>query len=279
MQPQKTLDSSTGKRVIVGVIFGPLILWIFWKGGYPLFALLALLTLLGQWEFFRMLNGELGFFHHLTGYMAGLAIVADAVIRKSEQVPGILVTALIIYFIIEIIIGKEHKLRNVSLALLVTIYPAAFIVYLFQILLYPGILFGTDNRFLLFYLVLVIWTFDTASYFAGRFWGKHPFFPQISPKKTMEGFWGGMAGVVVFGAATALFTGYSLLQIMIVSVLAGFSGQAGDLSESIIKRDVGIKDSSHIIPGHGGVLDRFDSIFFAAPVIYLYLLIYTAFWR
>ena len=226
-----------------------------------------------------MLNGELGFFHHLTGYMAGLAIVADAVIRKSEQVPGILVTALIIYFIIEIIIGKEHKLRNVSLALLVTIYPAAFIVYLFQILLYPGILFGTDNRFLLFYLVLVIWTFDTASYFAGRFWGKHPFFPQISPKKTMEGFWGGMAGVVVFGAATALFTGYSLLQIMIVSVLAGFSGQAGDLSESIIKRDVGIKDSSHIIPGHGGVLDRFDSIFFAAPVIYLYLLIYTAFWR
>lgn len=279
MQPQRTIDSSTGKRIVVGVVFGPLIIWIFWKGGYPLFALLALLTLLGQWEFFRMLNGELGFFHHLTGYMAGLAIVADAAIRKSEQVPGILVTALIIYFIIEIIIGKEHKLRNVSLALLVTIYPAAFIVYLFQILLYPGVLFGTDNRFLLFYLVLVIWTFDTASYFAGRFWGKHPFFPQISPKKTMEGFWGGMAGVVVFGAATALFTGYSLLQIMIVSVLAGFSGQAGDLSESIIKRDVGIKDSSHIIPGHGGVLDRFDSIFFAAPVIYLYLLIYTAFWR
>ena len=279
MQLQKTLDSSTGKRIVVGVVFGPLIIWIFWKGGYPLFALLALLTLLGQWEFFRMLNGELGFFHHLTGYMAGLAIVADAVIRKSEQVPGILVTALIIYFIIEIIIGKEHKLRNISLALLVTIYPAAFIVYLFQILLYPGVLFGTDNRFLLFYLVLVIWTFDTVSYFAGRFWGKHPFFPQISPKKTMEGFWGGMAGVLVFGAATALFTGYSLLQIMIVSVLAGFSGQAGDLSESIIKRDVGIKDSSHIIPGHGGVLDRFDSIFFAAPVIYLYLLIYTAFWR
>ncbi|MDP2981845.1 MAG: phosphatidate cytidylyltransferase [Candidatus Latescibacter sp.] len=279
MQPQKTLDSSTVKRIVVGVVFGPLIVWIFWQGGYPLFALLALLTLLGQWEFFRMLNGELGFFHHLTGYMAGLAIVADAVIRKSEQVPGILVTALIIYFIIEIITGKERKLRNVSLALLVTIYPAAFIVYLFQILLYPGVLFGTDNRFLLFYLVLVIWTFDTTSYFAGRFWGKHPFFPQISPKKTMEGFWGGMAGVLVFGAATALFTGYSLLQIMIVSVLAGFSGQAGDLSESIIKRDVGIKDSSHIIPGHGGVLDRFDSLFFAAPVIYLYLLIYTAFWR
>jgi phosphatidate cytidylyltransferase len=276
---QRTLDSSTLKRIVVGVVFGPLIVWIFWKGGYPLFALLALLTLLGQWEFFRMLGGELGFFHHITGYMAGLAIVADAVIRKSEQVPGILVTALITYFIIEIIIGKEHKLRNISLALLVTIYPAAFIVYLFQILLYPGVLFGMDNRFLLFYLVLVIWTFDTASYFTGRFWGKNPFFPQISPKKTMEGFWGGMAGVVVFGAATSLITGYSLLQIMIVSVLAGFSGQAGDLSESIIKRDVGIKDSSHIIPGHGGVLDRFDSIFFAAPVIYLYLLIHTAFWR
>ena len=84
--------------------------------------------------------------------------------------------------------------------------------------------------------------------------------------------------MMVFGAATALITGYSLLQIIIVSVLAGFAGQVGDLSESIIKRDVGIKDSSHIIPGHGGVLDRFDSIFFAAPVIYLYLLTYT-FWR
>lgn len=274
-ETRKYFDNSTITRVIVGVVFGPLILWIFWNGGYPLFALLAVLTLLGQWEFFRMLDGELGFYHHLTGYLAGLAIVADAVIRKSEQVPGILVTALIIYFIIEIIIGKEHKLRNVSLSLLVTLYPAAFIVYLFQILLYPGVLFGTDNRFLLFYLVLVIWAFDTASYFAGRFFGKHPFFPAISPKKTMEGFWGGMAGVLILGTVIAIVTGYSFLQIMIVSVLAGFAGQAGDLSESVIKRDVGIKDSSHIIPGHGGVLDRFDSIYFAAPVVYLYLLIYT----
>ncbi|MFA6473020.1 MAG: phosphatidate cytidylyltransferase [Candidatus Latescibacterota bacterium] len=268
-------DNSTTKRIIVGVVFGPLVLWIFWNGGYPLFAFLALLTLLGQWELFRMLNGNLCFYHHLTGYLAGLAIVTDAAVCKSGHIPLIIVTALIIYFIIEIITGKEQKLRNISHSLLVTLYPAAFIVYLFKILMSPCVILGNDNRFLLVYLVLVIWAFDTVSYFAGRYFGKHPFFPSISPKKTIEGFWGGIAGVVIFGSAVTLITGYSFLQIMIVSVLAGFAGQAGDLSESIIKRDVGIKDSSNIIPGHGGILDRFDSIIFAAPVVYLYLLVYS----
>jgi phosphatidate cytidylyltransferase len=105
------------------------------------------------------------------------------------------------------------------------------------------------------------------------FLGKHPFFPSVSPKKTVEGFIGGMAGIVLFGVIMALSFDFSVIQIILVSLLAGFAGQAGDLSESIIKRDMGIKDSSHILPGHGGILDRFDSIFFAAPVIYGYLVL------
>ena len=116
--------------------------------------------------------------------------------------------------------------------------------------------------------------FDTASYFTGRRWGRRPFFPSISPKKTIEGFVGGMAGVIVLSVAAGIMAGEALLpHVVVVSILAALAGQAGDLSESLIKRDRGVKDSSGIIPGHGGILDRFDSLFFAGPVVYAYILI------
>ena len=116
--------------------------------------------------------------------------------------------------------------------------------------------------------------FDNASYFTGRFFGKHKFFPQISPKKTLEGFWGGIISVVLMGTIVGCLDLKSFkFHFLAIAVLTALAGQIGDLSESIIKREMDIKDSSQLIPGHGGILDRFDSLIFAGPAVYFYLLI------
>jgi phosphatidate cytidylyltransferase len=116
------------------------------------------------------------------------------------------------------------------------------------------------------------------SYFSGRLFGKHPFFSSISPKKTVEGFCGGISGVIILAAGVGMISENILfLPTIVFAILIAFAGQAGDLSVSIIKRDRGVKDSSNLIPGHGGILDRFDSLIFASPVAYAYVLLILRF--
>jgi len=118
-----------------------------------------------------------------------------------------------------------------------------------------------------------IWLCDSAAYFAGRAFGRHKLFERVSPKKTVEGAVAGfVAAVAVFIAARALVLPYlSPGEAIVCGLIVGLLGQAGDLVESLFKRDAGVKDSSQIIPGHGGVLDRFDSLIFVSPILYLYL--------
>jgi phosphatidate cytidylyltransferase len=118
-----------------------------------------------------------------------------------------------------------------------------------------------------------IWICDSAAYFAGRAWGKHLLFVRVSPKKTWEGAIAGcVAAVATFVAARSLALPYlSLTGAVLCGLVVGVCGQAGDLVESLLKRDAGVKDSSALIPGHGGVLDRFDSLMFVSPLIFLYL--------
>jgi len=174
--------------------------------------------------------------------------------------------------IIEIVSGEVHRLETIVLSLFATVYPSCFNVFLVRLSGYRYDEHFSFGRYVLLYVLLVIWIFDTASYFFGKKFGKHPFFPSVSPKKTLEGFFGGVFCVVILGIAAAIFAGKPYFyHVFVLTILTALAGQAGDLAESVIKRDRGVKDSSHIIPGHGGVLDRFDSLFFAAPVVYVYL--------
>jgi phosphatidate cytidylyltransferase len=118
-----------------------------------------------------------------------------------------------------------------------------------------------------------IWVCDSAAYFIGRAWGRHKLWERVSPHKTWEGaIAGSVAAVATFVASRALFLDYMTLGSAIVcGVIVGLFGQIGDMVESMLKRDAGVKDSSSLIPGHGGVLDRFDSLLFVSPLIYLYL--------
>lgn len=122
-------------------------------------------------------------------------------------------------------------------------------------------------------LFAAVWLCDSAAYFAGRAWGKHKLFERVSPKKTWEGAIAGfIAAVLAFVVAREIVLPYmSLANALVCGATVGVFGQLGDMVESLIKRDSGVKDSSDLIPGHGGVLDRFDSLMFVAPLLFVYL--------
>ncbi|PYS54108.1 MAG: phosphatidate cytidylyltransferase [Acidobacteria bacterium] len=118
-------------------------------------------------------------------------------------------------------------------------------------------------------LFAIIWAGDSAAYYGGRALGRHQLAPRISPKKTIEGSVAGLLASVTVGTACGvLFLGEPWLNLIVISAVTAVVGQLGDLAESVLKRSAGVKDSSSILPGHGGILDRLDSLFFAAPVFY-----------
>jgi len=119
------------------------------------------------------------------------------------------------------------------------------------------------------YALLIVWVADSGAYFAGRAWGNRKLAPQVSPGKTWAGLWGGVAACALLAAASAMLWQLPLLPLLIVTMAVGLFSVVGDLTESLCKRFAGVKDSGSLIPGHGGVLDRFDSLLAAAPLLML----------
>ena len=124
-------------------------------------------------------------------------------------------------------------------------------------------------------VLIVAWVADTGGYFAGRFLGKTKLYEAVSPKKTWAGAFGGLAGSLVGVAVLKLVSAHwlSWLDVALLAIPGGILGQLGDLTESLIKRSVGVKDSGALLPGHGGILDRIDAVLFIAPYVYAYLVI------
>jgi len=267
-------DRSLVQRILVALVCAPVIVWIFSTRGLPLFFFLAGVTLLGQAELYSMFRCRIGRAHRIGGYLTGFLILADAWLSDSRYFFGLL-TAFVMYsFLVEIFTRAGHLFERVTLSLFTALYPAAFVAFILKADLFPTYLFGFGKGALFVFVLAVVWVYDSLSYFAGRFFGRRPFFPGISPKKTVEGFVGGLIGGLATGVVFGLVVDSALIvHYMFLSLLISLAGQAGDLSESIVKRNMDAKDSSHIIPGHGGILDRFDSLFFAWPVVYLYLVV------
>lgn len=153
---------------------------------------------------------------------------------------------------------------------------------LIQVRSFEGV---SRGEVIIWFLLFVVAAGDTAAYFVGRKWGRRPFFARVSPKKTMEGFVGGLAGSVVVGVLFSicfggLEGGYQVPPAWLAGILAffvGLSASFGDLFESLIKRHYGVKDSGRAMGGHGGVLDRFDSLIFAGVPLFFYLVLRDGF--
>ncbi len=129
------------------------------------------------------------------------------------------------------------------------------------------------GAWLILFVAVCVWSTDSVAYFAGRALGKHKLCPKLSPKKTLEGFIGGLVGAIVAGALFGHWIGLPVGHGAVVGAIAGLVGPMGDLFESGLKREINIKDFGSVMPGHGGALDRFDSLMFVAPLAYLYLVL------
>jgi len=252
-------------RVLAGLLLGPPFLGLLWYGGLPLAVLVAILGGRVAYEGARMApiegRGRLVFAtlwaaaiplaYHFSGVGLGATLLACGV-------PLLVSSALAS--------GSAKGHGQVAALTLVSVVLGGFMLG-FLVLLRA---FEPNGRILVLALIAMIWTQDTAAYFVGTAIGRHKISP-ISPKKSWEGTIGGLIFGVLAAMAVLHYGGgvplclYGIAGLIVVAAL----GQVGDLFESLLKRDAGIKDSSSLIPGHGGVLDRFDSTCAAAPALYL----------
>lgn len=173
------------------------------------------------------------------------------------------------YLVYQLFVKKEisykHNRQKLGLTYRYVIFSMCFLVLL-------PFYENSFHPFLMISILSLIWVNDSFAFLIGKNFGKHKLFPSVSPKKTIEGFIGGL----VFSLLAALFISkfnldFSMLNWLIISVLVSALGTTGDLVESKFKRQAGIKDSGNIMPGHGGILDRLDSLLFAAPFVYLFI--------
>lgn len=172
---------------------------------------------------------------------------------------------------------SSRPLKEMVPSVSVTFFGAAYIgvlgTYFFRLRELP------QGAWHLLWLYFATWAYDTGGYFAGRYWGKRHFAPLASPKKSVEGCAGGFVLVLATlfglrGLVPALGTLFSVTDVLALSVLLSLFGQLGDLVESVIKRSLSAKDSGSLLPGHGGVFDRIDSLLFNAPVLFYYLMLF-----
>lgn len=169
---------------------------------------------------------------------------------------------------------KNHPILSASLTFLGIVY-VSIPIAIFNFLVYHPYTDGFDYQVVLF-LFLILWMNDTGAYITGRLIGKHKMFPRISPKKSWEGLAGGLLmALLTTWLSRPLFPDVPLLHLWVLCLVIVIAGTFGDLVESTWKRAAGVKDSGKLMPGHGGILDRFDSLIFAAPAVYIIITLLT----
>jgi phosphatidate cytidylyltransferase len=270
------------KRVITALIFGFVLICGIFLSEYSLVGLLVIILVVGNFELQQLLAEHTIFPSKLFTYLSNLLVLATCFyfgFLKTTQsdfkfddllLLGTLISLLFLALAIwELFRKKPKPFENVASALFAPLYLGLPI----SLLLLSSINHSESYQpWLVMFFFLFIWASDVAAYFFGRAFGKHKLFERHSPKKTIEGFIGGIAGSSLIGLAAYACLGIASLPVWIgIGMLLSIAGTLGDLFESMLKRQANMKDSGKLLPGHGGILDRFDSTFIAAPVYYLLL--------
>ncbi|MBK9248276.1 MAG: phosphatidate cytidylyltransferase [Ignavibacteria bacterium] len=280
--------SNLYSRVLVALIGIPALVGIILYGGIAFLVLIVLISTIGLWEFYRMAEQKGIFPNAVLGIVLGAMMQILYYVFSTDMVIPILVSNLIVAGILtllsiatlltELFRDKQNAMLNIASTIGGVVYVSLFFQCLLGIRMMPEILgmSGDMGGYFILTIFISIWLCDTAAYFAGRAFGKHKLFERVSPNKTWEGaIAGALAAVGGCVAVSAwLLPTMPVIHAVVLGAIVGTIGQVGDLAESLLKRDAGVKDSSQILAGHGGILDRFDSILMVSPVIYWYILIF-----
>ncbi|MCR2042736.1 phosphatidate cytidylyltransferase [Anaerosalibacter massiliensis] len=248
-------------RSISGLIGIILLVLIASKGGLILNIGIMLVSFVGVYEFYNATNMK-GFNPIKTlGYIFSIGLFINNI--KSQWLSlNFLIFIILIAILILLILKKNFSIQDVGITLLGLLYIPFLIFHITYL----------DKSIYIWFIFIIAWGTDTFAYIAGNLFGKKKLCPNLSPNKTVEGSIGGIIGSVLL---IVIFSKYfnlaSLRGNILLSIIASIMAQIGDLTASKIKRITGIKDFGYIIPGHGGVLDRFDSILFTAPVVYYFV--------
>lgn len=254
------------QRLLVAVVGIPLMLGAAYAGGYWLLALVMVLSALGQREFYSLARTKgqapLAWWGIALGLTLILSIFSGSPYLWGSTVFTLLALCSWLVF--------AHQIGNAIVRLAVTVFGVVYVPVLLSHLLLLRGGFGPLGFPLLLSTFALVWINDTAAYFVGMNFGKHRLAPTVSPKKSVEGLCGGL--IATCGAAVAITFVWprELPLVHAVALGAGIVlfATLGDLFESLLKRDAGVKDSGNLLPGHGGILDRFDSMVFVVPFVY-----------
>ena len=272
----KKQKNSFVQRSTTAAAFVTIMLACVYFGAASFTFIFALVTVLCLWELLTIFFPKDDWAHKLLGLALGLLPYSIAVLSNfdyldfsPESLLWGLLAILFSLFIIELFLQSKQPFQNIALLILAAIYVSLPFALLHTI----GFAEGDSYYFgIVMGLMLMTWASDTGAYLVGSRFGKTPFLPRISPKKTWEGTLGGLLGTVLAGwGLSVLLPELPRMDWIALACIVGVFGPLGDLVESMLKRSYGIKDSSNLLPGHGGVLDRFDAFLFMLPFVAVYL--------
>ncbi|MBR5509452.1 MAG: phosphatidate cytidylyltransferase [Lachnospiraceae bacterium] len=256
-------------RLTSGIVLVILVLFSCWIGSWPLWLFTMLIGYIGLNEFYRVFEikinsilGAAGMFGAVL-WMWMVYVVSGGLSERKEMLWLTLLAAFMLIMAVYVFTFPKYDTQKVMAAFFGIVYVPVMLSFVYQTrMLYDG-----------FYLVWLIffcsWGCDTCAYCVGMLFGKHKLAPVLSPKKSIEGAVGGVVGAALLGAGYAALTSGFVVQYALICAAGAVASQVGDLAASAIKRQHGIKDYGTLIPGHGGILDRFDSVIVTAPMIYI----------
>ncbi len=298
--------SELSNRLIVAAVGIPLALILIYFGNFPFFIGVLAISSIALLEYYSLAERKgfapfkwLGLLITLLLQSAFFAQFSNAAMSSPFMAGVLLFTAFVIATLIAAtLFRQENAIANTAITIFGVTYVSSSFITLYIIREFNSFLslFNVylkshnmiDNNaifqqvssmssikwgYYIFIIFASIWLCDSAAYFFGKSFGKHKLHPRVSPKKTIEGAVAGLAFAVLAFALLGyyLVPEIPLIHNIVAGVIVGVLGQIGDLAESLLKRDACVKDSSNILPGHGGLLDRFDSILFVAPSLFVYL--------
>lgn len=255
------------ERLISGIILVIILIATVGYGGNVLFAVAGLISLIGMSELYKVVHVEkksLG----IVGYLGAVGYYALLFFQKTEWMTMLALALLVLLMAVYVFSYPDYVADQVMTVFFGFFYVAVMLSFVYQTRMLP------DGGIVVWLIFLSSWGCDTCAYCVGVLIGKHKMAPKLSPKKSVEGGVGGVIGAALLGVLFALGAnhwadaGVNVLHYALICGVGGMISQIGDLAASGIKRNHDIKDYGKLIPGHGGILDRFDSVIFTAPIIY-----------